>query len=238
MLTAMRFRRSARRITRARGFSLIEAMTAVTMLAILAALAVPNLSPEVKKAQLEGATESIAAFVTAARTDAITSRRCVRVRLSTTQRPHRLIAEALNAWDCDGATGLDNDTQTPENAPRIVGTGSGQTNLWLQLRDLPLPAAAMDVSFGAPDGTGLAIDNAAGGGGVRELRWRPTGRLYSRDRIVSNDDVAIRVDHKGLTNTDSSKFVVVESQGLVCALPRGALPTRVSTASPNNLVCP
>lgn len=225
---------------RLRGFSLIEAMTAVTILAILAALAVPNLSPEVKKAQLEGAAESIAAFVTAARTDAITSRRCVRVRLSTTQRPHRLVAEALNVWDCDGATGLDNDTQTPENAPRIVGTGTGQTNLWLPLRDLPLPAAAMDVAFGAEDGTGLAVNNAAGGGGVRELRWRPTGRLYSRDRIVSNDDVAIRVDHKGIDPalTPNSKFVVVESQGLVCVLGRGAPPTRVSLASPNNLVCP
>lgn len=236
MLAAMRFRRSPARV---RGFTLIEAMTAVTMLAILAALAVPNLSPEVKKAQLEGATESIAAFVTAARTDAITSRRCVRVRLVTTRRPHRLVAEALNTWDCDGATGLDNDAQTPDNAPRIAKNADGSQPLWVALRDLPLPSTAMDVAFGAPDGTGLAFDNAAGGGGLRELRWRPTGRLYSRDRIVSNDDVAIRVDHQSLASiTDSSKYVVVESQGLVCALPRGTLPKRVSAASPNNLVCP
>ncbi len=226
-----------------RGFSLIEAMTVVTLLAILAALAVPNLLPEVKKAQLEGAAESVAAFVVAARTDALTSRRCVRVRIDTATVPHRLVTEALNTWDCDGATGLDNDVQTPETAPRIRGSGAGQTNLWLPLRSLALPSRAMALAFGDELGSGLPATGAAGSlPGSRELRWRPTGRLYSRDRLVNNDDVAVRIGHEQLVAAvgaeAAAKFVVVESQGLVCVLPRGTRPTRVSSASPNNLQCP
>lgn len=226
-----------------RAFTLIEAMVVVTILAILAALAVPNLLPEVKKAQLEGAAESIAAFVVAARADALASRRCVRVRVDADASPHRLVAEALNVWDCDGATGLDNDTQTPETAPRIVGVGAGQTNLWLPLRALPLPSRAMALSFGDDLGSGLPAPSAAGSvSGSRELRWRPTGRLYSRDRLVTNDDVAIRVTHAQLASAvgvdNADKYVVVESQGLVCVLPRGTRPARVSSASPNNLQCP
>jgi prepilin-type N-terminal cleavage/methylation domain-containing protein len=215
-----------------RAFTLIEVMVVVAMLSIIAALAVPELQPEVKKAQLEGAADSIAAFISAARTDAITSRRCVRIRIVSTARPHRLVAEALNTRDCD---------MDPESAPRIVNPAAdgGQTNLWLPLRDLPLPAAAMTVEFDPAPSDSSAVNVAAGSTSGDELRWRATGRIFSANTLVNDDDAAFRITHERLAAPGNVKFVVAESQGLICTVPRGDVP-RVGGAGgiANNLECP
>lgn len=218
-----------------RGFSLLEAMITIAILTVVSALATPQLLPEVKKAQLDGSAEAVAAFVHGARTDAISMGRCVRVRIESAQPP-KLVAEVLNTFDCDGATAfLPTETQTPLNAPKIDAAAP----LWIHVRELILPSPALKLDFApAPfdsDGTRVAAGST---GSTQELRWRPTGRIYSRDTALFNDDAALKLSHTTLANDDpaSFKIIVVEAQGLMCTLPRGVIP--IGGIDPNDLECP
>jgi prepilin-type N-terminal cleavage/methylation domain-containing protein len=217
-----------------RGFSLVEAMVVVALLAILASIAVPFLLPEVKKAQLDGAAESVIGFVHAARADALNQHRCVRVRILANQPP-RLVEELLNTFDCDGATGFNPaDAQNPANAPRV----DASKPLWIQVRTLDLQGPLLRVDFApAPsdsDAGGEAAGSVAGDG--PELRFRPTGRIYSRNLFVDDDDAILRLSHASLPASDGHKSVLVEAQGLMCVFPRGVTPT--PGGNPNQLECP
>jgi Tfp pilus assembly protein FimT len=63
---------------------LIEVMMVVAIIAIMAAVAVPNLLPEVHKAHVGGGAEVVAAAVARARSEAMVSKRCVRVWIDST----------------------------------------------------------------------------------------------------------------------------------------------------------
>src|SRR3990172_9997317 len=66
-----------------RAFTLLEMMVVVAILGVFFALAVPVLTPEVHKAQLDGASDVVASFVARARSQAMESKRCTRVFLNT-----------------------------------------------------------------------------------------------------------------------------------------------------------
>jgi prepilin-type N-terminal cleavage/methylation domain-containing protein len=217
-----------------RGFSLIEAMVVVAMLAVLAGLAVPVFLPEVKKAQLDGAAEAVASFIHTARADAINQHRCVRVRIRRVQPPS-LVAELLNTFDCDGATAFNPaDVQNPTNAPRVEASKP----VWVQLRSLDLSGPQLRVDFSpAPsdsDVGGEAAGSVAADG--PELRFRPTGRVYSRNLVVDDDDAVLRLAHATLPAGQDFKSVLVEAHGMMCVLPRGVTPS--AGANPNDLRCP
>src|SRR5687767_3634267 len=75
-----------------RAFSLIETMIVSSIIMVLAAIAVPQLLPEVQKAHLDGAAEATAAFLARARNEAMLSKRCVRVWVDSTN-PRRIVSE-------------------------------------------------------------------------------------------------------------------------------------------------
>lgn len=183
-----------------RGFSLIEAMIAVAMLGIFAALAVPSLVPEVHKAQLGGDTESAANFIARARAEAMISKRCVEV-LVNAGPPTELIMRRVNSFDCE--------TATPAT-PFIFGT----TDPFIQLARL-VPESP-SVSFS------LAEDPLWPAG---RLRIRPNGRSASTNGgatpTLTDDDAVFDVTHARLPAGQNTRRILYDSNGLMCVTARG-----------------
>lgn len=222
---------------RQRGFSLLEAMVTVAILGIAMSVALPQILPEVQKAQLDGAGEKVAAFLARARTEAMTSRRCVRVYIEGAAQParHRLVMERLNSFDCD---------DDPVTAPKNDGSG----DVWKRLAILDLERDTLELSFDpgipAAERPPDFLTATANFAQNSEARFRPSGRLYSRivnlpayPAALRDDDVVVRINHLRMVPSMASqnfKKVLVDAHGLICVLPRGSNPSGTG----NNLTCP
>ncbi len=205
---------------RSRGFSLIEMMLVIAILAVLAALAVPAMSPRIDEAELSGTADGVAALLWRAQAEAMATKRCVRVRIEGTE----IVAERLNAYDCD---------VSPATAPLIDTTAAR----WIEVARFRLDGSLMTATFDpVPAGTSASSTGANNDEGVDQIRFRPSGRLFSRDDDPENDDGVIKITHTRMAENfvHNSKKILVEAQGLVCVLPRGVDPT----GSGNNLSCP
>lgn len=193
---------------RARGFSLIEVMVVVAILGILAAMAAPDLLIEVQKATLTSASDSVASFIGRAQNEAMVSRRCVRVRVTGTRQ---LTADRLNTFDCDNA---------PGSASKIDGT----TNVFVPVAVLNLESPALRVTFDGSVGSQVPdeCDPAPGGSG-NEIRFRPNGRVFSGDAVLTDDDAVLTVSHTKIPTTGNQhrQFVLVNGHGLMCVYKRG-----------------
>lgn len=205
-------------VTRPRGFSLIEMMLVVSILAVMAALSVSSMTPTVDTAKLEGAAEALASFLAQAQAEAMASKRCVRVRFNGTD----VVAERENAFDCD---------ISPATAPLIDQSAA----LWvpfatLRLDNSNVTAIALDTI--PSETTAIAL----GGTEPNQLRFRPSGRLFSSDAVLTDDDGVFTVTHTGMSTAGPArtKKVLVEAQGLICVLQRGVNPAGTG----NNLNCP
>lgn len=200
------------------GFSLLETMIVVAVLGVLAALAVPSVLPQVQRAQLDGTADAVAAFLARGRTEAMTSRRCVRFRLASERTA---VLERLNAFDCDSF-----DATPPPAIDPSRGT-------WIEIAKLVVDRTNLALSFDpAPSELGPRAEGA-----TAEIRFRPTGRIWSRDDMVA-DPLAVADDDGVVKVRDDAarayRKVLVESQGLVCMLDRNADPAGVG----NDLRCP
>lgn len=204
---------------RMRAFSLIEVMVSVAIVGIVAALAVPSLLPEIHKAQLEGATESAANVFARARMEAMLAKRCTRIRLVD---PRTLIAEVLNSFDCE----------SPANNKRV----DTSLALWLEIDTLRPESPSVTFTFAV--GSGGQLPAHPGG----EVRFRPNGRVYSGDGTASaptldltNDDGIFVVQHTKLSLASTTRKILIDGTGLICALPRGVTPPVVAGT---NYRCP
>jgi prepilin-type N-terminal cleavage/methylation domain-containing protein len=202
-----------------RAFSLIEMMLVVAILAVLAALAVPAMSPQVDITKLEGSAEAIGSFLARAQAEAMASKRCVRVFIDTSTTPAFMKAQKLNKYDCD---------VNPNTAPEII-SGKGT---WIDLAQQKLDTSLLTIEFDPVPSETTA--SALGNGEPDQIRFRPSGRLFSSDLDTSDDDGVIKVTHTKADIPNPTKKVLVESQGLICVLDRGTNPS----GSGNNLSCP
>lgn len=82
---------------RFRGVTLLEMMVVVAILGVMAALAVPNLAPLVRRSKLRSAAEEAASFLDEARQRAATQGRCFRVRIVGSDT---LVMERRSTVDC------------------------------------------------------------------------------------------------------------------------------------------
>jgi prepilin-type N-terminal cleavage/methylation domain-containing protein len=193
---------------RARGFSLIEVMVVVAIVGVLSALAGPNLLIEVQKVTLTSASDTVASFIARAQNEAMVSRRCVRVRVTAAQQ---LTLDRLNTFDCD------ND---PASASKIDGGAS----VFLPVAVLNLESPSLLLTFDGTGGSQVPSEcSPAPGGSGAEIRFRPNGRVYSGDSVMTDDDAVLVISHTKMP-TDGDRHrqnVLVNGNGLICVLKRG-----------------
>lgn len=217
-----------------RGFTLLEALVTVAIIGIVAAIALPSMLPEVQKATLEGGAENVASFIARARSEAMTGKRCVRVWIPSTALSE-VVAERLNNFDCDN---------NPTALPGGAGLGiDGTSAVWIELARLRLDSKRLTVAITqAPNSSraaslapGSSVGTPAGFTGD-EIRFRPNGRVFSNDAgVFTNDDGIVTVTHGSLAS-GGTKQILVDGNGLICTMPRGATPP-VDGAAPN-FKCP
>ncbi|MDP2345256.1 MAG: prepilin-type N-terminal cleavage/methylation domain-containing protein [Deltaproteobacteria bacterium] len=224
-----------------RGFSLIEVMVVVAIISVVAALAVPNLLPEVHKAHVGGGAEVVAAILGRARGEAMLSKRCVRVWIDSTN-PNRIVTERLNSFDCD---------TTPAKAfPAAIGSVGldGVNRAWSPLASATLDATSLQMSMTtSPSDTTACSEDTAAPGSVEDtpagfpcahLIFRPNGRIWHQDPDISApdlipDDAVIQVRHPALAQT---KSVLINSNGLICIYKLGQAP--IAGLGAGDFVCP
>jgi prepilin-type N-terminal cleavage/methylation domain-containing protein len=173
-------------------FSLLETMVVVAILSVVAAIALPDLLPVVKTHRLAGALHGTAGFVARARQEAMSRRRCVRVRLADS---HTLVMELLNSYDCDA----------PDNTVRIDPAAS----LYVELATL------------RHEGLGVAfsrVPTAQPANEPAQLRFRPSGRLWAIDGTGLTAPAADSGVLVVTTSGQPARGVIVESQGLICTV--------------------
>lgn len=214
-----------------RAFSLIEVMVVVAILAVVSAIAVPNLLPEVNKAHINGGADVVAAAIARARGEAMLSKRCVRVWVDATQR-NRLVTERLNTFDCD---------QRPGTFPAgFGGVGlNGVNQVWAPSASVALDNQSLIISFtSTPSDTSscsVATGSVAGtpaGFACQQLIFRPNGRLWTTDPD-QDDDAVLNIAHPTLP---TSKSILVNSNGLICTYRLGQAP--VVGSGPQDFICP
>ena len=190
-----------------RAFSLVEVMVVVAILGVITAIAVPNVLPQVQFAQLQGAAEGYGNFIARVRTEAMVSKRCVRVIING----NTLEAWRWNTYDCEV---MPDATLTP--GPFID------------------PAAGALILFDkfkpeSPNITIVLFDAPAEPNNGSEVRFRQNGRVFGKTEAapptprLTDDDALFRVGHSKLP---ASNFyhVLIQGNGLVCVFRRGQTP--------------
>lgn len=214
---------------RPRAFSLIEVMIVVAIIAVLSAIALPNLLPEVNKAHVNGSADVVAAVLARARGEAMLSKRCVRVWIDSTNT-HRIVTERLNTFDCDVA---------PATFPAgFGGVGlDGVAQVWSPLASSVLDAPSVVLSMLASPSDTTACSTASGsvagtpaGFSCAHIIFRPNGRIWTQD-ADADDDAVINVAHPGVT---LSKNILINSNGLICTYRLGEAPI----GGPGDFTCP
>lgn len=84
----------------ARGFTLLESMVVVAILAVLAALAGPNMVPVIERWRVRQAVEEMTGTIAFARSEAITRGGNVAVRRSTPDTAQCALAAQVSNWNC------------------------------------------------------------------------------------------------------------------------------------------
>lgn len=228
----MRVRRASMR-----GYTLLEMMVAIALVGILAAIGAPSLLPEARRAQIDAAAEQVASFVGRARTEAMLSKRCVRVRLTTlvaTGQYNALVAERLNTFDCGDSFDA---AETVGTAPLVDTTTTAR---WITIATMKFDRTKVRVAWdttygGAPDELDPPAAKLDPSGSDHELRYRPNGRMWGElwpawsganaaalTTAQFNDDGVMVVSHSDDT---AVKRIVFDGNGLICVLERGAAPT-------------
>jgi prepilin-type N-terminal cleavage/methylation domain-containing protein len=212
-------------------FSLVEVMVVIVIVSIVAALAVPQLLPEVHKAHVNGAAEVLASTLARARSEAMVGKRCVRVWIDSTNT-RRIVVERLNTFDCDTSpatfpagfnnVGLDgvNRTWSP-----VSSVSLDNKNLVVTLTHPPSDTGACSTANGG-------VNNTPAGFACQTVIFRPNGRVWTLNPD-QDDDALFTIAHPELADV---KRVLVNANGLICTYRLGQ--AALAGTGANDFVCP
>lgn len=217
---------------RMRAFSLVEVMVVVTIIAIVAAIAVPQLLPEVHKARAVGATEIVAATLARARAEAMMGKRCVRVYVDSTNN-RRVVVERLNTFDCD--------TTPATFPPGFNNLGLDGTNkVWAPITTVVIdPGTSVALTVAPSDTAACSTPNGSAAGtppgfNCSFLIFRPNGRVWTTN-VDPDDDAVFNVTHNAL-GAAGGRNILVNSNGNICVY--GVGQALLPGAGAGDFVCP
>ena len=112
--------------SRQTGFTLIEIIMSIVLLAIGAALSLPSYREMVEKRQLTHGAEQIMAFVNSTQMEAMKQNRVVTVSYSRTADDNWCFGAVLGATacDCNETTSTETDFCAIDSAPRFINNGN------------------------------------------------------------------------------------------------------------------
>ena len=183
------------------GFSLIELMIGLTVLALLIAIGLPSLSTWLQNAQIRTAGETLLSGLNFARNEAVRRNTTVHITLTTTLDGTCAASASGINWvvslaDPTGACGnAPSETAAPqilqaksgaEGAPKAVISATGGSSLWFNALGRPSSANAANI-------TQIDISNAAGGacapGGPMRITVSGGGQVKMCDPAFTADSL-------------------------------------------------
>jgi prepilin-type N-terminal cleavage/methylation domain-containing protein len=195
------------------GFTLLEMMAVVGVIGMLFTVGIASIVPTLDRMTLSAETDGVIAVIQRARALAIMQRRCVQLFIENKPAggKQQLLIRTLNAYDCDGTTA---STQAMDTAPRIVPGGP----LWLDSAHVTVESKAVTVALvkGLENAEGASCPSTVTP--CREIRFRPTGRLWSADADLTNDDVELKLTHAKLSE---ERRMTIAGNGTFSKLPAG-----------------
>lgn len=190
MKTSRRFGDPTSATRKARGFTLIELMVVVSILAVMGALSVPSLNRLIARHGVTSAGAQMASVISRARVDAMMRGRCVCVMMnqSNSSAAEKFITlRRLKGFDCDSTTLTACDSTDWEP----FATGS--------LTEPPTLVDQSNVRLGAIGAAGsvpsTSLTTNLGLGARFDLVFRPNGRLWSTATNFNSVRWTIRVQH-------------------------------------------
>lgn len=209
-----------RRPLLARGVTLIEMMVVVAIVGIIAALAVPNLTPVVQNSSLSAEVQRVGSTLERARRLAMNQGRCHRVRLNG----GNLLLERRSNANCGYCPPGQSNCNRVDPSNDISAATGWDPALFTLRPETGLVYDDLEVS---PNSIGAGTTNAS-------IVFRPNGRLRGDgDMDVTDEGARIVIKHNQLS--ERVGLVLVESTGRICFLKLAGTNTAPTFAAP--IVC-
>lgn len=163
--------------TLSKGFSLVELMVSIVVLAILASIAIPSFQSWLRNTQIRNAAESVTNGLQLARAEAVTRNTNVRFQLTSNLASNCALSSVLTNWvvSQDSPVNACNSAASANVAPRLIqarAANEGSKNVTASALAADLATAATTVTF---NNFGLVVANADGSASFSRIVFTSTG---------------------------------------------------------------
>lgn len=160
-------------LTKSRGFSLVELMVSIVVLAIMASIAVPSFQSWLQNTQIRNAAESVTNGLQLARAQAVSLNANVRFQLTSNLLATCALSSASTSWvvSIDSPVGSCNSAPSNTVAPRLIqsrAASEGSKNVTITVT----PANASTVTF---NNFGLVVANTDGSASFTQVDLTAVG---------------------------------------------------------------